>query len=221
MYTASPPSPTTSPPPDPCLVATTPRTLIDYDTAKACLDADFPFPADNRAKTVATVKTVIRSSFVFEDLAENPPSVPGLSLKPAPLVKDLDALLGMHSNAIQTYRQFHEGIADILIKAHDAHLEYTVECFRQFLFEHGFLMADMIDNTGNRVIKVVAVLRSWRNLTSLQFSPGDCNVVQINDQPAHDFIQTWADSSVDISKDAAIRWVSIKDDCSSSLHQWF
>ncbi|KAF9940286.1 hypothetical protein BGZ70_006347, partial [Mortierella alpina] len=88
-------------------------------------------------------------------MAESPPSVPGLTLRPAPLVSDIDALLAMqanavmHSTAAQTHREFHEGISDILIKARDAHLGYSADCFSKFFFDHGFVMAETTDDTGS------------------------------------------------------------------------
>jgi len=189
------------------LAATSANSTIDYAIVKACLDADFPFPADNNAQTAATVKALISNSYVFQDLAANPPAVPGLTLQPASLVNDIDALLGgMRANAVLTHREFHEGISDILIKARDAHLAYSADCFLPFSFDHGFVFVDVVvDNTGNRVLYVGNALPSFSALSSLDFSPGGCMVVTINDQPAIQFIQTWADNSLDISKDAAVR----------------
>ncbi|KAG0377765.1 hypothetical protein BGX24_005506, partial [Mortierella sp. AD032] len=201
-------SPTISPTPtpDPCLAATSAKSPIAFDVAKACLDADFPFPADNRAKTAESIKKLIHNSFAFEDLAANPPLVPGLTLKPAPIAADIDALVGMRANAVQTYREFHEGISDIFIKARDSHLAYSADCFNQFSFDHGFTFIDMIDDTGKRTLRVFSIQPSFSTLSSLDFSPEGCNIVTINDVSAYQFIQTWADTSIDISKDAAIRY---------------
>ncbi|KAG0372747.1 hypothetical protein BGX24_012634 [Mortierella sp. AD032] len=178
---------------------------ITYDAAKACLDANFPFPVDNRAKTAESIKKLLLNSFVFEDLAASPPSVPGLTLKAAPVARDIDAL---RANTVQTPRQFHEGISDIMIKARDAHLAYSADCFNQFSFDHGFTFADLIEDSGARSLRVVSVQPTFSKLSSLQFSPLGCSVVKINDVSAYQFIQTWADNSLDISKAAAIRYNS-------------
>ncbi|KAG0029196.1 hypothetical protein BGZ81_004018 [Podila clonocystis] len=170
-------SPSASPTPDPCLVATSATSPIAYDTVRACLDADFPFPADNRVKTAESIKKLLRNSYVFEDLAENPPAVSGLTLNAAPIAQDIDALLGMNAsmnaNAVQTHREFHEAISNSMIKARDAHLSYSADCFLQFTFDHGFTMAEWVDETGTRSLNV---------------------------------LNTWADNNLDISKDAAVRY---------------
>ncbi|KAG0085805.1 hypothetical protein BGZ93_001460 [Podila epicladia] len=199
-------SPTITPTPDPCSVATSAQSPIAYDVVKACLDADFPFPADNHVKTAESIKKLISNSFVFEDLAKEPPSVAGLTLKAAPIADDIDELLAMRANAVQTHREFHEAITDIMIKARDAHLSYSADCFLQFSFDHGFTLADLTANTGSKALNVVAELPSFSNLSSLPFSPSGCTVVTINSQPAIQFVQTWADNNIDMSKDAAVRY---------------
>ncbi|KAG0037475.1 hypothetical protein BGZ82_002474, partial [Podila clonocystis] len=152
-------SPSASPTPDACLVATSATSPIAYDIAKACLDANFPFPADNRVKTTESVKKLLGNSYVFADLAENPPAVPGLTLKAAPIAQDIDALPGMNANAVQTHREFHEAISNSMIKARDAHLAYSADCFLQFSFDHGFTMAEWTWADNNLDISKDAAVR--------------------------------------------------------------
>lgn len=67
---------------------------ISYDLIKACLDSDFGFPVEVRQDTVDTVKGLISSFYVFEDLAAHPPrdeSVQHLSFQPVKLIKEIDA----------------------------------------------------------------------------------------------------------------------------------
>ncbi|KAF9545820.1 hypothetical protein EC957_010448 [Mortierella hygrophila] len=67
---------------------------ISYDLIKACLDSDFGFQAEVRQDTVDTVKSLISSFYVFEDLAAHPPrdeSVQHLSFQPVELIKEIDA----------------------------------------------------------------------------------------------------------------------------------
>ncbi|KAF9288260.1 hypothetical protein BGZ68_000545 [Mortierella alpina] len=69
---------------------------IPYEFAKACLDADFPFPSTLREDTAKTVKTLISSFYVFEDLAARPPTgdhVKGLNFTPVNIVGEIDQLL--------------------------------------------------------------------------------------------------------------------------------
>lgn len=196
---------------DSCLSATSlGRQVVPYDKAKACLDSKFPFPSDIRTKTAASIKAFVTNSYVSQDLAANPPSVPGLTFKSAPIVKDIDDFLAAPSTAALTDRAFHGGLSDILIKARDAHISYNANCFLTFAFDHGFVMGDMIDSSGKRVLLVIATLPSFKTLSSLQFNAGGCSVVTINDKPAVDFIQAWADDNLDISKDAAVRYGKTK-----------
>ncbi|KAG0045475.1 hypothetical protein BGZ83_009329 [Gryganskiella cystojenkinii] len=202
----------TAPPPDPCLVATSTAGVIAYDVVKKCLDADFPFPINNRPKTADTIKKLFENSYVFNDMVETPPDVPGLTLIPVNVVKEVEALVGSgggtkSATAALTHRQFHEGIADIMIKARDAHLAYVMGCFSQFSFDHGFMTADVVNTaTGIRSLTVVYSAPSFSSLSSLKFEPLLCTVATINGQDAYQFLKTWADKNVDSSKDASIRY---------------
>ncbi|KAF8944815.1 hypothetical protein BGZ47_003661 [Haplosporangium gracile] len=67
---------------------------ISYDLIKVCLDIDFGFPAEVPQNTVDTVKSLISSFYVFEDLSAHPPrdiSVQHLSFQPVELIKEIDA----------------------------------------------------------------------------------------------------------------------------------
>ncbi|GJJ75799.1 hypothetical protein EMPS_08157 [Entomortierella parvispora] len=179
---------------------------MTYNDAKACLDYSFPFPPDVRTKTVASIKAIINNSYVFQDLAAGPPSAPGLTFKNASIISDIDAFVASPATSKLTDRAFHEGLSDILTKARDAHLLYAADCFLAFAFNHGFIMGDMIDYSGNRVLLVVATLPNFATLSSLNFNAQGCNVVTINDKSAFDYIQAWADDNLSISKDAAVRY---------------
>ncbi|KAF9928322.1 hypothetical protein BGZ67_007067 [Mortierella alpina] len=82
---------------DPCTAASKlTGGRIPYEIAKACLDADFPFPSNLREETAKTVKTLISSFFVFDDLAARPPSgdnVKGLNFTPVNIAGAVDQLL--------------------------------------------------------------------------------------------------------------------------------
>ncbi|KAF9564574.1 hypothetical protein EC968_004457 [Mortierella alpina] len=82
---------------DPCAVASKlTQGRIPYEIAKACLNADFPFPRSHREDTVKTIKSLITNFFVFEDLAARPPSgdyVKGLTLTPVNITSEIDQLL--------------------------------------------------------------------------------------------------------------------------------
>lgn len=187
---------------DPCLSATSATYPISYDVVKSCLDSDFPFPSDNRAQTAATIKTLINSSYVFQDLAANPPDIQGFELQTAAITQDIDNLLKSPS---LTPREFHEGISDALDRARDAHLSYSANCFTDaFTFDNGLFFGDFVQD-GEKKIIVLAELPSFGSLSSLQFSPTGCEVVTINGQPANDYIQAWADQHLSISKNANVR----------------
>ncbi|KAF9582265.1 hypothetical protein BGW38_000434 [Lunasporangiospora selenospora] len=55
-----------------------------------------------------------------------------------------------------TDREFNDGISAILAKARDGHLSYDADCFRTFIFQHGFVMGHVARN-GKKVIKVFDV----------------------------------------------------------------
>ncbi|KAG0028558.1 hypothetical protein BGZ82_008367 [Podila clonocystis] len=75
---------------------------IPYETVKACLDSDFPFPINHRAETAATVKSLIANFYVYEDLAANPPSGDQrLSLLPVDIQRNVDQLLQVSDNSIK------------------------------------------------------------------------------------------------------------------------
>ncbi|KAG0347286.1 hypothetical protein BGZ54_004948, partial [Gamsiella multidivaricata] len=78
---------------DSCTIASRVEGPIPYNVVKACLDADFGFPDYLREDTVATIKKLISSFYVFEDLAANPPSVEGLSFLSVDFAKEMDQLL--------------------------------------------------------------------------------------------------------------------------------
>ncbi|KAF9148384.1 hypothetical protein BG015_009875 [Linnemannia schmuckeri] len=68
--------------------------LISYDLIKACLDTDFGFPAEVRQDTVDTIKRLVSSFYVFEDLVAHPPrdkSAQHLSFQPVELIKEINA----------------------------------------------------------------------------------------------------------------------------------
>ncbi|KAG0343919.1 hypothetical protein BG004_004896 [Podila humilis] len=78
---------------------------IPYDTVKACLDTDFPFPTSHRAETAATVKKLLESFYVFEDLVARPPQFSttkedlSLSYLPMKLEESIDRLLQVSDGA--------------------------------------------------------------------------------------------------------------------------
>ncbi|KAG0212894.1 hypothetical protein BGX28_005356 [Mortierella sp. GBA30] len=84
-------------PVDPCTTAS--KLIgghIPYDVAKACLDANFAFPSTSREDTVATIKTLISSFYVFEDLAAHPPTgeyMRGFNITSVDLLHEIDQLL--------------------------------------------------------------------------------------------------------------------------------
>ncbi|KAG0225447.1 hypothetical protein BGW42_004438 [Actinomortierella wolfii] len=189
---------------DPCRIATSSSSPIPYNVVQACLDANFPFPADNRAKTAESIKKTIQGGYVFEDLAANPPEDSSFSLQPARVVEEVGALAAQTG---LTARAFHDGISKAFARARDAHLGYHATCFRQFRFKHGFIMGSDTDpDTGKTSLVVKAVLSDFPKLSSLNFNPGNCEVVTINGTPAMDYIQAWADEEVEISKDANVRY---------------
>ncbi|KAF9974491.1 hypothetical protein BGZ73_002087 [Actinomortierella ambigua] len=183
---------------------------MDYKVAQACLDAAFPFPTDNFKKTIESVRKLISQSYVFEDLAANPPQVDGLTLQEAAIVQnlnDLDAYVHGTPPPEMSPRAFHTAISDILIRARDAHLAYRVDCFEKFQFDFGFLIGQEWDSvTLANVLKVQATLPSFKKLSSLNFSPDGCEVTTIDGRPAHEFIDEWASEHIDVSKDANVRY---------------
>ncbi|KAF9949306.1 hypothetical protein BGZ72_008914 [Mortierella alpina] len=82
---------------DPCTaVSKLTDVRVPYEVAKACLDADFPFPSTLREDTAKTIKTLISNFYVFEDLAARPPTgdhVKGLNFKPVNITGEIDQLL--------------------------------------------------------------------------------------------------------------------------------
>ncbi|KAF9108996.1 hypothetical protein BGX27_008150 [Mortierella sp. AM989] len=84
-----------SPKRDPCTITSRVIGPISYNMVKACLDADFDFPETLRRDTAETIKNLISSFYVFEDLAANPPTDDdnqGLSFVQAELMTEIDRL---------------------------------------------------------------------------------------------------------------------------------
>ncbi|KAF9575396.1 hypothetical protein BGW38_008230, partial [Lunasporangiospora selenospora] len=107
-----------------------------------------------------------------------------------------------------TDREFHDGISAILAKARDGHLSYDADCFRTFIFQHGFVMGHVARN-GKKVIKVFDVKSYlWSSQYALASKIYGCDVISIEGQDAADYIQSWADQGVDISKDPNVRFNS-------------
>ncbi|KAG0094123.1 hypothetical protein BGZ93_007520 [Podila epicladia] len=88
---------------DPCAVVSRYGSKpTPYETVKACLDSDFPFPSNHRAATAATVKSLIANFYVYEDLAANPPSGNHrLSFLPVDIQRSVDQLLQISDSAIK------------------------------------------------------------------------------------------------------------------------
>ncbi|KAF9974488.1 hypothetical protein BGZ73_002084 [Actinomortierella ambigua] len=197
---------------DPCLQATSAKYPIAYDVVKACLDANFLFPDDNFNKTVTSLKKLVAGSYVFEDLAADPPVIEGFSFGAVRITEELDNLL---SKAIpsagglptMTPRQFHTEISRIMIRAKDAHLGYQADCFSQFNFDFGFYMGEEWDSVRRiSTLRVQSTLSSFRSLSSLNFEPAGCEIVTIDGRPARTVIEQWAFENISHSKDANSRY---------------
>ncbi|KAG0262684.1 hypothetical protein DFQ27_002202 [Actinomortierella ambigua] len=195
---------------DPCLIATSAKFPIDYNVAKACLDAKFPFPSDNFEKTVKSLKKLVSGSYIFEDMAADPPEIEGMSFPEATISDDLDDLLDEATDSSRgkpmTPREFHDKIRNIMIRAHDAHLGYQASCFSKFYFEFGFYLGEEWDDERDEnVIKVQSSQPSFRELSGMDFDPDGCEIVTIDDHPARKFINKWTYQNLDISKDENAR----------------
>ncbi|KAG0353969.1 hypothetical protein BG005_006828 [Podila minutissima] len=99
---------------DPCAVVSHYGSRpIPYETVKACLDSDFPFPSNHRAETAATVKSLIANFYVYEDLATNPPSGDQrLSFLPVDIQRDVDQLLQVSDSSIKAAISAEDGEDD-------------------------------------------------------------------------------------------------------------
>ncbi|KAI8605188.1 hypothetical protein EDD21DRAFT_350223 [Dissophora ornata] len=87
---------------DPCMVVSKVVGPVSYDVVKDCLDADFDFPENLRGDTVATIRTLIRNFYVFEDLAANPPTgkgTEGLDFLSVDLVGEMEQLLAQSQDS--------------------------------------------------------------------------------------------------------------------------
>ncbi|KAF9425106.1 hypothetical protein BGZ94_007836, partial [Podila epigama] len=85
---------------------------IPYETVRACLDSDFPFPDSLRANTVATVKGLLSNFYVYEDLAVSPPTADSdatlLTYKPVDLEKTVDRLLKISDMSMGITQENHD-----------------------------------------------------------------------------------------------------------------
>ncbi|KAF9150601.1 hypothetical protein DFQ26_001519, partial [Actinomortierella ambigua] len=86
---------------DACYLATSAGAggaMVSYKMAKACLEANFPFPTNNRNHTATNVNMGLAASYVYQDLVANPPLTyppsiaAGLSLVPVQLASRVSAL---------------------------------------------------------------------------------------------------------------------------------
>ncbi|KAF9360175.1 hypothetical protein BGX26_010314 [Mortierella sp. AD094] len=92
-----------SPKQDPCTITSRAVGPISYNVVKACLDADFDFSETLRHDTAETIKSLISSFYVYEDIAANPPTdddAQSLSFLQAELVADIDRLVRHSDNML-------------------------------------------------------------------------------------------------------------------------
>lgn len=104
-----------------------------------------------------------------------------------------------------TDRAFHDGLSRILAKARDGHLSYDADCFRAFRWQQGFFMNHVVRDN-KVVLKVHSVTPNLAEATGLQQDLLNCDVVSIDGQNAVEYIQSWADAQVSMSKDTNVRY---------------
>ncbi|KAG0055786.1 hypothetical protein BGZ83_007366 [Gryganskiella cystojenkinii] len=106
-----------------------------------------------------------------------------------------------------THREFHDGLTQILGKARDGHLSYDADCFRAFRWQQGIFISHVVRD-GKVVLKVHSVTPYFQKVNGVKEDLLNCDVISIEGQDAAQYIQSWADTHVSVSKDANIRFNS-------------
>ncbi|KAI8348613.1 hypothetical protein B0O80DRAFT_429606 [Mortierella sp. GBAus27b] len=188
--TPSPSTPSTTPS-DACGALGHKTTNITYDEVAACYQS-IPFDTNAAASTLKTVRTLFNDYYVFRDAALSPNLAAPFSSPPVDIVAELDKI---GSTQYPNDISFHTAISKTLATLHDAHVDYSVRCFRSFLFAQPLNLYAPVIN-GKQSVRV------FYDIGNRPYQ--DCEVTTIDGKPALDQIKAFADT-LSISKDAGVR----------------
>ncbi|KAI8394135.1 uncharacterized protein BYT42DRAFT_553508 [Radiomyces spectabilis] len=180
-------------PSDPC-AAIAGKSIATFHEAKACLQ-HFPFDESVANQTLDTVRRVATDLYVFNEIAASPPQVEGLSVVPVNITYGLDVIKNTKWHSDQ---EFHDAVALLLDKVHDAHLVYSPFCYRQFVFWQPIQLNALIRH--RRLVINVAYVKTdiWPDAKE---SWTGCEVTHIDEREALDMVVDYAVNNNGESKD--------------------
>ncbi|KAF9311831.1 hypothetical protein BG003_006916 [Podila horticola] len=187
-------APTTVDRRDPC--ATLSRLPIGnatYADVSSCYNS-IEYNATLAKATISNMRTLYNDFYVFRDTALTPDlSLPFTS---AP-VDILAKLTEIENKAYTTDFAFHADLLDLANSLNDAHVNYSPTCYSTYVFQIAYSFYSPIVN-GKQSVRI------YKDYSDRGHQ--DCEVVTINGQDAHTFIQAWADKNTGFSKDAGVRF---------------
>ncbi|KAF9377782.1 hypothetical protein CPB97_009947 [Podila verticillata] len=144
--------------------------------------------------TLTSLRTLYTDFFVFRDTALTPNLA--LPFTSAP-VDVLARLTEIENKAYTTDFAFHNDLLDLANSLNDAHVNYYTACYSGYVFQVAYDLYAPVVN-GKQSVRV------FKDLS--ESGHEDCEVVTINGQDAHAYIQYWADKDAGLSKDAGVRF---------------
>ncbi|KAF9961971.1 hypothetical protein BGZ72_000594 [Mortierella alpina] len=164
---------------------------VTYADVANCYKS-IPFDNKNAASTMETVVTLFNDHYIFRDSALTPNLQSPFSSPPIDIIKQLKSIAGKpYANDLA----FHTAIYDTLNSLNDGHVEYKVECYRNYKFTQPLLLyAPVVDGKQSILVYIDTLNRGYE----------DCVVESINGQDAMTYLTQWH-SAASWSKDAGVR----------------
>ncbi|KAG0022440.1 hypothetical protein BGZ81_008541 [Podila clonocystis] len=179
---------------DPC--ATLSRLPIGnatYADVSSCYNSIEYNPTLAKA-TITTMRTLYNDFFVFRDTALTPNLALPFTSAPVDVLAKLNEIENM---AYKTDFAFHTDLQALAFSLNDAHVNYRPDCYSAYVFQIAYSFYSSIVD-GKQSVRV------YNDYSTRGHE--DCEVVTINGQDAHTFIQAWADKNTGYSKDAGVRF---------------
>ncbi|CAG8461650.1 1000_t:CDS:2 [Acaulospora morrowiae] len=163
-----------------------------WENAKACFET-FPYDFEIANETINTLKGLFGGFYSFLNQAKEEPK-PGFTFKPIDLLDEFDKLL---KKKYEKEFDFWHDVASIIFSLRDAHVGIINLCYDAFIFDQRLsLYSAVID--GKQIIKVFNDIEDPTNV--------DCQVTEIDGDPALDVIVEFARDKIRTSRDLGVRF---------------
>ncbi|CAJ0763431.1 19420_t:CDS:10, partial [Entrophospora sp. SA101] len=169
------------------------KIIINYEDVKNCYES-LPYNNDIAVSTIETIKSTLTQFYIFLDQSKENPQ-PGFTFTKQDIIAELDALL---QKSYTSDFQFFTDLQNLVSPLKDGHLSIRSECYSIFAFDQKLSLYSSVKQDGTQVKNH---MMNEANPTNI-----DCEVTQIDNQPALQFIIDYATTEINGSKDLGVRF---------------